>query len=262
MLGLELGGVEADRAQNRLDRRYDRIATRSWEFSRNQYGFNSYARPALVLDTLEGMLGRETFARVMRTYHERFRFGHPTGTDFFAVAEEVSGRDLDFYFSQVVLGTGVFDPAITRLTSDRADGFRGRLDDPGKPDAPGEPRVVLEEEASRLEGEADDAETRRYWSEIELRQLGEVNLPVEVELRFEGAEPEIRIWDGALRWERWTFDRPERLLEARIDPAGKLALDANRLNNARRSYDDAATARSLSVRLLFWAQNALGWLGL
>ena len=55
--GLELGAVETDRGQNNLERRFDRIATTAWGFSRNQYGFNSYARPALMLETLEGMLG-------------------------------------------------------------------------------------------------------------------------------------------------------------------------------------------------------------
>ena len=28
---------------------YDQIATLAWKFSRNQYGFNAYARPAPVL---------------------------------------------------------------------------------------------------------------------------------------------------------------------------------------------------------------------
>ena len=45
------------------------------------------------LATLERMLGEETMARVMRTYHERWRFRHPGSRDFYAVASEVAGRD-------------------------------------------------------------------------------------------------------------------------------------------------------------------------
>ena len=38
------------------------------------YGFYSYFKPELVLDTLERILGEQTMSRVMRTYHERWRF--------------------------------------------------------------------------------------------------------------------------------------------------------------------------------------------
>lgn len=256
ILGFELNGLEADRISNRHDRRTDRIATPSWQFSRGQYGFNSYARTALVLDTMEGILGRETMARVLRTYHERFRYGHPRGEDFFAVAEEVSGRDLDWYFEQVVLGAGVFDPAIDRISTAPVEAFRGRVE------REGEPLVVSEEEAARDEDAADEAATRRWRSVVELRHLGEVQLPVEVELVFEGQEPEVRIWEGERRWERWTIERDERLLSARIDPQGKLALDAARLNNARRVDAEPRAARSLSARLLHWLQSALAWMAL
>ena len=118
VLGLELGAKEADRLNMSHERRFDRIGARSWDYSSsNQYAFNSYARPALVLRTLEGILGEATMARVMRTYHERFRFAHPRAEDFFAVAEEVSGRDLDNFFDQTVRGPGVFDPAVHRIES-------------------------------------------------------------------------------------------------------------------------------------------------
>jgi hypothetical protein len=87
-------------------------------------------------------------------------------------------------------------------------------------------------------------------------------MPVEVELVFEGVEPEIRVWEGERRWERWTIERDERLLSARIDPQGKLALDAVRLNNARRVDAEPRAARSLSARLLHWLQSALAWMAL
>ena len=60
-----------------------------------------------MLNTLEGLIGDETMARVMRTYAERWRFGHPSSDDFYAVATEVSGRDLTSFFKQTVEGTGV-----------------------------------------------------------------------------------------------------------------------------------------------------------
>ena len=56
-------------------------------------------------------------ARVMRTYHERFRFGHPSTDDFFAVASEVAGRDLRDFFRQVIERPGVLDDAVIGSTA-------------------------------------------------------------------------------------------------------------------------------------------------
>jgi hypothetical protein len=255
-LGLELGAFEADRIQNHLERRYDQIATPAWGFSRRQYGFNAYARPALMLWTLEGMLGGETMARAMRTYHERFRFGHPSGADFYAVAEEISGRDLDGYFAQTVEFPGILDPAILDLTSEPAEQARGKVV------VDGAEIEIDEEEAVELERGAERNETRNFRSVLELRHRGEVILPVEVELTFERKSPERRLWDDGRRWAKWEFERPEKLLEVRLDPDGKLALDADRLNNARRTEPDPAAARKLATGFLFWVQQGMALLGM
>jgi hypothetical protein len=255
-LGVGISAADLDRLGNHENRRFDSIATPSWRFSRNNYSFNSYPRTALMLETLGATLGEQTMARVMRTYHERFRFGHPCGADFFAVAEEVSGRDLDGFFDQVVEGSGVFDPAISRLTSEKVKPFLGR--DESKPS----PAIVTEKAARAAEGEPVTGDAALYRSEIELKQLGEVRLPVEVELRFEGGAVERRVWNGDRRWERWTIERKERLVEAVIDPDDVLRLDANRLNNGMRSRKDRAVPHLWGATALFWVARGLAWMGL
>ena len=192
----------------------------------------------------------------MRTYHERFRFGHPRGADFYAVAEEISGRDLDGFFAQTVLGPGVLDPAILDLTSEPSEQARGKVL------VDGAEIEIDEEKAVELERAADENETRNYRSILELRQRGEVILPVEVELTFEGKEPERRLWDDGRRWAKWEFERPEKLLKVRLDPDGKLALDADRLNNERRTEPDPAAARKLATGFLFWVQQGMALLGM
>jgi hypothetical protein len=42
--------------------------------------------------------GEPTMAKIMRTYSERWRFRHPSSDDFYAVASEVAGRDLRWFF--------------------------------------------------------------------------------------------------------------------------------------------------------------------
>ena len=48
--------------------RADAMATPGWKYrDAGSYGLNSYGKPALVLQTLEGLLGEETMLRVLRT---------------------------------------------------------------------------------------------------------------------------------------------------------------------------------------------------
>ena len=255
--GLRVGALTLNYAGNHLDRRFDRIRTPAWKFSSSgQYGFNSYGRTALVLATLERMLGEETMARVMRTYHERWRFRHPGSRDFYAVASEVAGRDLSFYFDQVVEGSGVFDAAVTELTSRPERAPRGSFVRDGE-------RVqVTETEAAEEDEAAESGGARGYRNRVMLKQLGEVKLPVEVELRYEDDRTERRIWDGAERWLRWDEVGPDRLLEVRIDPERRLPLDANRLNDSRRLESDPRAAALWTARFLFAVQQGLAALGL
>ncbi|HSM12608.1 MAG TPA: M1 family metallopeptidase [Thermoanaerobaculia bacterium] len=255
--GIQASAFEVEALGNSPRRRYDAIRTPAWGFSTSgAYGFYSYAKPALVLRTLENVLGERTMARVMRTYAERWRFRHPSSDDFYAVAEEISGRELDDFFGQLVEGTGVFDPAVTQVEAKRARQPRGRLsaEDP--------PVVVDDEQAREAEEAAEEAGERGWDYRIELRQQGEVRLPVEVELRFEGVEPERRAWDGSRLWERWEGTRPEKLLEVVVDPDEVYLVDAGRLNNARRTEESSKVGLLAGSRLLFLVQQLISGLGL
>ena len=97
--GLRVGDLDYQRLGNHRGRGLEVIRQPSWTYNTG-YVFNAYGRPSLTLRTLEGLLGRRTMARVMRTYAERWRFGHPSSDDFYRVASEVAGRDLMPFFRQ------------------------------------------------------------------------------------------------------------------------------------------------------------------
>lgn len=64
----------------------------------NLFRYDIYYRGALTLHALRLMVGDEAFFDIMRTYAERFAHGNAATGDFTAVAEEVSGRQLDEFF--------------------------------------------------------------------------------------------------------------------------------------------------------------------
>ena len=80
------------------------------------YGVAVYSKPALALTTLQRTLGDETMRAIMNTYTTRFQFKHPTAADFRTVAEEVSGKDLEWFFAGLVESKDVVNYAITGLT--------------------------------------------------------------------------------------------------------------------------------------------------
>jgi aminopeptidase N len=66
-----------------------------------------YQRGALTLQALRVEVGDDAFFRILRTYYERFNGKSVTTDDFVAVAEEVSGSDLDALFR-----AWLYDPRI------------------------------------------------------------------------------------------------------------------------------------------------------
>lgn len=66
----------------------------------------SYAKGAVVLHMLRGIVGAETFYNILRTYsyHPSVAYGVAVTEDFQAIAEEVSGEDLNYFFQEWIYG--------------------------------------------------------------------------------------------------------------------------------------------------------------
>jgi hypothetical protein len=239
---LGLTGLEASRMGNSVNRGFDRIRTNAWEFSPGNYGFNSYSRTELTLRTLEGVAGLETVARGLRAYHERWRFGHPSSDDLFATPGFGPWRS---YFAQTVESTGVVDYEVASVATERVQKPEGHLD------------------------HSQPAAGPEQWkSTVLVRRRGEVVLPVELELRYEGGRRErlpLREADGSPwsgRWRQLERVSRERLASASVDPDDRLVLDVNRLNDARRVKADNRAADRWGARWLFALEQILAGLGL
>ena len=268
------------RAGNSVDRMFDAIRTPAWGYSPGNYGFNSYQRTDLTLQTLESLLGAETMARVMRTYHERWRFRHPTSDDFYAVVAEVAGRDRARFFEQTVERPGILDDEVASVRSERVREPRGVFGE-------GEAKTtVTTKEARKKEREADKAGGRPWRSTIVVRRRGEVSAAdVAVgsssragsrrRCRSRSATSRARgrrrrrSWTAARtgrpwlgRWKRIELTGERRLVSATVDPENRLAIDVNRLNNSRRVEPDGRAAAHWGARWVFWLQQLLAMVGL
>ncbi len=255
LLGLRVTEEQTNRMQNNRWQIFDRVRQPAWTYS-GGYSFYSYTKPGLLLRTLEGYLGEQTMARVMRTFHERWRFRHPSSDDFYAVASEVSGQDLSWFFKAAVEGHDVLDYEVARATSTRSAPPRGFLEGPAGT------TLVSEAEARRqAQADRDAGRAPEYRTVVLVRRYGDFVFPVQLALKFEGQPLERIQWDGRERWKRFEFHRPERLEWAEVDPDRKVTLDANWLNNGRRTASDARHTARWSASWLFLLQNLLSWVG-
>ena len=222
----------------------DVMARPGWTYrDAGSYGLNSYGKPALVLQTLEGLLGEETMLRVLRTYARRFRFAHPTTADFIATVNEVTGQDWRWFFEQTFFSSSLCDYGVEvekrplRAAAGWLEGRGGKL----------ELRLAPQREDEAAGG-----------SRVTIVRHGEVLMPVELRVELEDGRVINERWDGRDRWRRFEYPGA-KVVRAVVDPERKLAIDVDPVNNEWIASDGPAAraATKWAARFLLWLQAFL-----
>jgi hypothetical protein len=218
----------------------DPIAQKAYDYyNSNAYGGITYGKTATVLLTLEGIIGEDTMAKAMLVYFMKYRFTHPTKEDFLKTIEEVSGKDLRWYFNQAVYGTPVMDYKVLRIDSLPLNWYE-RKKSAGK----------------------DDKDTV-YRSYVWLQRKEDFVMPIDVEIRFENGDKVREHWDGASRWTRLgPYDKKTKVESAEIDPAQNIQIDRNDFNNSNTAEANGKPARKVANYWQFmtqWLGQALAW---
>jgi hypothetical protein len=226
----------------------DRMARRAWEYrDAESYGLNSYGKPALVLQTLEGLLGEETMVKVLRTYARRFRFAHPTTADFVATVNGVTGQDLSWFFDQTFFSSDLCDYAVdvkSEPVRQPAGWFEGK-----------DGRLELKERPERRDDGGCDGPCE---SQVTVIRKGDVVMPVELRVDFADGRTASERWDGRDRWKRFRYEGA-KAVRARVDPGHKIAIDVSPSNNEWIESDKTArrAATKWAERYLLWLQDLL-----
>jgi hypothetical protein len=171
-------------------------AAPTWRYWPATASLISYNKTSLWLHTLERHLGWPTMQRVLATYFERWRFRHPKPEDFFAIVNEVSGRDLTWFIDQVYRTSNTFDYGVQDLIAERL------------PDG-------------------------RHRTTVVARRYGEASFPVDVVTTFATGESVREAWDGRDRRAVYVYERETEARQAQVDPDRVLLLDVDYTNNSR-----------------------------
>jgi hypothetical protein len=247
--------------------RTDPVTAWSWKFyDRASYGMNVYMRAGTLLGTLEKLLGEPVWSRIMRTYHMRTRFRHPTKADFLAVVNEISGQDMTWFFDELLEGTQAFDYGVESLVSIEVPAhLRGVFEKDGVREDWTDEKIEMVEAAAKKARTGGSALPKSYRTTVFLRRYGEAriggNARVEALVRFADGTSETRTWDGQARWTRLEFVKPAKAVSAQIDPRGVWLIDENLANNSRSTDGLRRNVAKLMTQLLFSVQCVLHFFG-
>jgi hypothetical protein len=199
----------------------DPIAKNGWQYAdSNSYGGITYGKTAVVLLTLESVIGEDTMRRAMHTYFLRYRFTHPTKEDFLKTIEEISGKDLRWYFNQAIYGTPVLDYEVLKISSVPVDWYKEKL--------------------KEKKGET------QYINNVWIHRKNDFVMPIDVEIKFDDGDKVREHWDGQDRWVRYEYQKKAKIESVEVDPDHKINFDRNNFNNSKTADPNRAPARKLT----------------
>jgi hypothetical protein len=153
--------------------------------------------------------------------------------------EEVSGKDLRWYFNQAIYGTPLLDYEVLN-----ADSF---------------PVNWFEE---KKQNKKDAKDNTVYQSYVTVHRKGDFIIPIDIEVKFENGEKVREHWDGQNRWTRFGYQKKTKVASVEIDPDHTMHLDRDNFNNSLVVEPDPRPTYKISTYWLFltqWVSQAMAW---
>jgi len=209
----------------------DPIAGNSWHRMSSSTYSAVYSHTAVVMHDLEHQLGGDAIARGMQLYYARWHHRHPSAADLReALGDAAPGsRDaIRAWFDQQVYAADLVDDEVDEVTSEKIVPPPGRTENDARPGRPASFRTVVRAQ----------------------RHAAQVPQTLVVEFT-DGSQLELA-WPTGERWHRWVFERPSQVKQARLDPAGGVLLDVNKLDDGRTREAHRLPAVRLASEATTW----------
>ena len=218
-----------------------------WHFKHGSYAQIVYGKAAVWLRTLEGLVGEELMKKIMQRYFEEWKFKHPSRQAFIdetlAVVSEVAGdskrAEIASFLDQLIYGTEACDYSVHDIINKEitaAVGFFENTED------------CINETIQ---------ESSLYESQAIVFRNGEFIVPQEVKIIFTNGEEKWEQWDGQARSMEWTYTGPHKIVSVEIDPARKIPLDTNFINNSLTLEPEQTGISRYFTAVLTWLQATM-----
>ena len=105
------------------------------DYTGDALGNNEYGKPSLGYLAMKDLLGDELFKKCLHAYMDRWHSKHPIPWDFFYTFNDVSGKDLDWFWNNWFFSHNYIDLAIKSVTNS-GDRYSVTIENIGGMDAP------------------------------------------------------------------------------------------------------------------------------
>lgn len=249
MFSIAVGDMDATRLNYTQDYNpaISSIENYSWKYPTYTYEMMAYSKPAVMLQTLKGLLGDDNFKAVMIKYYEKWKFKHPSQKDFETtvnsivslLGDEKLGNNLDWFFDSMVRTDQVCDYKLTKIVNRPINNTARGFFDNG-----------LEKILSR--GDSTDIKIK---SSVYVQRMGTMVMPVDILVTFDNGDQQLYFWNGKGRCHEISITGSNKIVSAQIDPENKIACDINMSNNAITDESATKPLWKYTVNFLFWLQN-------
>ncbi len=113
------------------------------------YGNNAYGKPSLGYLAMKDMLGDAEFKKCLHAFMDRWHGKHPIPWDFFDTFNDVSGKGLNWFWSNWYFSNNYIDLSLRSVTKTGA-GYSATIDNVGGMAAPFDLRVTYADGATEI----------------------------------------------------------------------------------------------------------------
>ncbi|MRN57326.1 M1 family metallopeptidase [Paenibacillus monticola] len=201
----------------------------TWKYGgADSYTRNVYIRGKLVLKDIERLTSAKVMAAIMSSYTHKYRFQHPSTSDFQKIVEKVTGKSWQTYFDQYVYSGGAPDFAIENITIPS--------------------------------NKSNSGDAHSYESLVKVVNKGSAYANVPLKFTFSDGYTMERIWSGEHKETTFQLFHNAPLLSAEIDPDHSILLESKHINNFKLAALDQDTLSRWTVSMTKLLESVLGTL--
>lgn len=236
-MGIHLGDGEVQRMGYLRIPDADPMKRDSWKYiSNGSYSDISYDKSALVLTTLENLIGRKEMDALMKGFFNSVKFTHTTTSDFINYFCSTVGEKYRPLLEKLIYGTGTVDFSVMSVRNKPAglpEGYDLKVNPPKPyPDA-----------GKGKKNRKSDA----YDSTVKVMRRGTLVLPVDIRIGFKDGKIVLEHWNSRDKFVIFRYSGA-KVVKVEIDPDGRVPLDLDRSNNGWIDEADKLPTRSLATR--------------
>ncbi|WP_339268108.1 M1 family metallopeptidase [Paenibacillus sp. FSL R5-0470] len=213
--------------QSSLVTKSEPLNLETWKYAgAESYSRNVYIRGKLVLKDIERQVGTKAMNSIMSTYARKFRFQHPTTSDFQKVVEKVTKKSWQPYFEDYIYGGGAPDFSVDTITI-------------------------------KKNGNSD---AQSYESIVKITNKGSHYVDVPIKFTFADGSATERVWSGEGAETTFQLLSDKLLLSAEVDPEHTILLENKHLNNFRLAEIEPKTLSRWTLSVTKLVETVLGTL--